>query len=147
MRVKDIVWTAEGMDVYIRSSKTIQFRERTIVVPVLVSPNSLLCPCRFLHSYMAWAMLKPEDLLFPYTYNMFASRLQRLCKQAGLVGVYSTHSLRRGAATFLSKFLPLHDVKAYGDWKSWAVLLYISDNYANRRLKDKVVARELSAYM
>ena len=146
LRAKDIKWTSEGVDISIRSSKTIQFKEKVIVVPVIESPGSALCPCGFLKQYMANARLDPDAPLFPYTYNAFAARFKRACREAGLVGNYTTHSLRRGAATFLASFLPLHVVKTYGDWASWAVLLYVSDNYKSRKGKDVLVADKLSKY-
>ena len=147
MLVKDIRWTTGGMDVIIRSSKTIQFRQRTVTVPVLSAGDSVLCPCGFMRKYISWAGLNVDSPLFPYSYQEFAARLKRLCITAGLRGVYGTHSLRRGAATFLSSFLPLHDVKTYGDWRSWSVLLYISDNYSTRKMKDSLVAERLSGYV
>ena len=146
IRNKDIVHTREGVDVCIRSSKTIQFRERKVIVPVIRASGSVLCPCAYLQYYMAGQDLQPEAPLFPYTYNMFSNRLKKVCIRAGLQGRFTTPSLRRGSATFLSSFLPMHVIKTYGDWKSWAVLLYISDNYAARKDKDYIVADKLSAY-
>ena len=146
MRVKDISWTMEGMDVTIRSSKTIQYRERSVVIPVVSSPASTLCPCGYMSHYLSSSDLEPESPIFPYTYNVFSSKLKKMCVKAGLVGNYTTHSLRRGSATFLSTFLPLHTVRTYGDWKSWAVLLYVSDDYSARKNKDTLVASMLSPY-
>ena len=145
LQVKDISFTREGVDVTIRSSKTVQFRERTQLIPIIKAENSVLCPCRFLWSYVQQARLHPTSQLFPYSYSKFASLFKKLCSSAGLVGNYTTHSMRRGSATFLASFLPLHDVKSYGDWRSWSVLLYISDNYASRKIKDELVAQKLAA--
>ena len=147
MRVKDIIWKKGGCDVVIRSSKTIQFKERKLTVPLLESPGSVLCPCGYIRYYLNSYKCHPEMSLFQYTYSVFNKKLKSLCKTAGLQGNFSTHSLRRGSATFLSSFLPMHVVKTYGDWKSWAVLLYISDDYAARRQKDLLVAKELSNYV
>ena len=147
MRVKDLKWTPEGLDVTIRSSKTLQFRERLIVVPVVESPGSILCPCELIKSYLRRADLQPDSPLFPYTYSGFSGRFKRAVQSAGLMGRFTTHSLRRGSATFLSSFLPMHVVKTYGDWKSWAVLLYVSDNYSSRKVKDVLVAEQLAVYV
>ena len=146
MRKKDIVWTEVGMDVSIRSSKTIQFKERVVKVPVVKADNSKLCPCGYLKYYLSRLNIHAEEPLFPFTYNIFSSRLKKACTQAGLIGNFTTHSLRRGSATFLSTFLPMHVVKTYGDWRSWAVLLYISDDYSSRKAKDVLVADKLSLY-
>ena len=146
MKVKDLTWTTDGIDVCIRSSKTIQFKQRVVRVPVLRSSGSVLCPCDYLRQYLSMARLHPESPLFPFTYGGFSHRLKKLCLEAGLEGNFTTHSLRRGSATFLSEFLPMHIVKTYGDWKSWSVLLYISDDYSTRRHKDVLVANKLSMY-
>ena len=146
MKVKDLRWTDTGMDVTIRSSKVIQFKERVVLVPIVKASGSILCPCDYLRYYISRAGLKPESALFPYTYSGFSSKLKKTCEQAGLVGNYTSHSLRRGSATFLSSFLPLHVIKTYGDWRSWSVLLYISDSYTDRKEKDLLVAERLLEY-
>ena len=145
IRKQDIVFTDSGVDIHIRSSKTVQFKERAQLIPV-VRANSVLCPVSYLQMYLSRANLAPTDYLFPYSYNRFASLFKGLCQLGGLEGNYTTHSMRRGSATFLSSFLPLHDVKVYGDWKSWAVLLYISDSYTSRKYKDHLVASKLSEF-
>ena len=147
LRVRDITFWEGGMDFIIRSSKTIQYQERTQKVPVVESPGSQLCPVVPLQIYLDRANLKPNDSLFNFTYKSFSARLKLACEKANLVGDYNTHSLRRGSATYLASFLPLHEVKKYGDWKSLAVLLYISDTYKMRCNKDKVVAKNLQMFV
>ena len=147
MRVKDVSFWEGGADITIHSSKTLQFKERKHVIPVVRAQGSPLCPVRALSLYMVRSGLRPSDYIFPYTYKTFSTKLKALCVEAGLVGDYSTHSLRRGSATYLSTFLPLHEVKRYGDWKSLAVLLYISDNYKARRSKDALVAAHLGVFV
>ena len=106
----------------------------------------MLCPCEFLRYDVSRSTRHQEDPLFSFSYNGFSSKLKKTCQLAGLVGNFSSHSLRRGSATFLSDFLPLHTVKAYGDWKSWSVLLYVADSYSARKVKDRLVADRLSVY-
>ena len=145
--VGDVTFTPGGMDITVRSSKTIQFRERLQVIPVVKAGNSVLCPVAYLRSYLAAAGLPRDSPLFPYTYNRFSSLFKNVCFKAGLKAKYTTHSMRRGSATFLSTFLPLHVVKTYGDWRSWAVLLYTyTDTYTTRKEKDALVASKLSMY-
>ena len=145
LKTCDIIVTDSGMDVIMRSSKTIQFKERVNKIPVVSSP-SVLCPVSVLQDYIASSKRKSTSPLFGYSYNAYNSRLKSECKDIGLVGHYSTHSVRRGAATYLSTFMPLHDVKTYGDWKSWAVLLYLADSYSTRQSKDVLVADNLANY-
>ena len=118
------------------------------MIPVVEAPGSILCPVRFLRRVFELAPGQPGGPLFhkgglPYTYNYYAKQLKLLCARVGLIGDYGTHSVRRGSATFLSTSMPLHDVKRYGDWKSWAVLLYLSDDYATRKDKEARVAKNL----
>ena len=146
IQVRDIEFTDCGMDLTIRSSKTIQFRERVNVVPVVESKDSVLCPVAVLRDYLAARPRKPTDPLFGVSYSTYSSKFSSMCKAIGLEGQYTTHSVRRGAATYLASFLPLHDVKTYGDWRSWAVLIYLSDTYDSRKYKDAVVADKLSVF-
>ena len=141
LRVRDVKFWLGGMDISVHSSKTIQFKERVQCIPIIQSTGSVLCPVRSLRHYITMSGLSGMDRLFPYTYKIFSTRLHLACTKAGLVGDFATHSLRRGSASFLATFLPLHEVKQYGDWKSWSVLLYISDNYQSRIRKDVEVAR------
>ena len=147
LQVGDIKFREGGFDLTIRSSKTVQFRERINVVPVQESPSSLLCPVRVLRDYLTKSKKLSTSPLFKMNYNVYAARLKKACKAIGLVGQYTTHSIRRGAASYLATFLPLHDVKTYGDWRSWAVLLYLSDTYDSRRSKDDVVAGRLAEFV
>ena len=143
--VKDVVFHNQGMDIYMRSSKTIQYKERVNKIPVIKS-SSVLCPVNILRQYISSSKRGDGDPLFGYSYNRYNSRLKTACTDIGLKGHFSTHSVRRGSATYLSSFLPIHEVKTYGDWKSWAVLLYLADSYESRLDKDKLVAEELSVF-
>ena len=125
----------------VRSSKTIQSRERQFVIPVVKSPGCVLCPGRWVRKLIQRLSLSPSDPIFmevtpharPFTYNVYNNQLKSVCAKAGLVGQFSTHSLRRGGATFLSSIgIPLQDIRVYGDWKSWSVLLYLSDTKDSR---------------
>ena len=129
------------------SSKTIQFKKRVNRIQVLESPGSILCPVGYLKTYLKAASRSPSQSLFTYSYGAYNNKLKLACKDIGLKGQYSTHSVRRGSASYLSTFLPLHDVKSYGDWKSWAVLLYLADTYASRKSKDQLVSEKLCEFV
>ena len=145
LHVRDIIWTPTGMDVIINSSKTVQYREHKEIIPV-VRASSSLCPIMPLKVFLSMSRRQPSSTLFGLTYAKYSTRLKAACSSLGLVGKYSTHSVRRGAASFLATFMPLHDVKRYGGWKSWAVLLYLSDTYDTRIVKDQLVAEKLAAF-
>ena len=105
-----------------------------------------MCPVQVIKDYVSSSGRTGTDPLFSFTYNSYNSKLKDVCTGIGLSGHYSTHSVRRGSASYLATFMPIHDVKAYGDWRSWAVLLYLSDTYASRKSKDCVVASELAKF-
>lgn len=151
---KDIVFTSYGLCLTLFSSKTIQFSERKVTVPVISSKGSILCPVFWIRKYLKHVNVSADDPLFvtpgsktPVSYKWFSSRLKSLLTSANLVGNYSSHSLRRGAATFLSRIgLPLHDIKTFGDWKSLSVLLYLSGDVKTRLIKDATVAKNLRSF-
>lgn len=132
LRHSQIKFTEYGMTITIVSSKTIQSRERTVRIPIVESPGSLLCPVRWLKVYLKLCSVPINGPLFldlksgnPLSYHKFSGRLKSLVKQAEVPGRITCHSLRRGSATYLSRLgLLLHDVKMYRDWKSLSVLFF-----------------------
>lgn len=151
---KDLLLTKYGLCLTLRSSKTIQFAEREVLIPVIASRGSVLCPVYWIKKYLARVNVKSEEPLFiipgsrsAMSYKWFSSRLSTLLASSGLVGNYTSHSLRRGAATYLSRIgLPLHDIKTFGDWRSLSVLLYLSGDIKTRLIKDVSVARSLRKF-
>lgn len=149
-----VEFTTYGACLKITSSKTIQCRERLVKVPIVKSRGSLLCPIRWLRKYLSRVPVNPGAPLFlmpkslkPMSYSYFSGRLKRAITEAGLVGRYTSHSLRRGSATYLSRLgLPLHDIKLFGDWRSLSVLLYLSWDVQTRLMKDSGVAKCLEKY-
>lgn len=149
-----VEFTDYGVLISIASSKTIQFRERLVKIPIVKSPGSVLCPVRWLKVYLELCKVPDKGPLFldyesrkPLSYHKFSERLKQLVKVAHIPGRITCHSLRRGSATYLSRLgLPLHDVKMYGDWKSLSVLLYLADDTETRLIKDYPVARSLSLF-
>ena len=66
MKVKDISFWRGGMDVVINSSKTIQYRERKQLIPVIQAFGSPLCPVDYLKEYIIQSGLGPAESVFPY---------------------------------------------------------------------------------
>lgn len=153
---KHVKFTDYGLCLLLESSKTIQYKERSVLIPVVASPGSVLCPVRWLKVYLKRVDVSPSSPLFvnpsdkskPISYKFFASKLSKCLKAAGLNGNYTSHSLRRGCATYLSRLgLPLHDIKSYGDWCSLSVLLYLSSDITTRLGKDYPVAKSFQRYI
>ena len=117
-----------------RWSKTIQFGERILQSPLPRLHNSVLCPvsaylmmCRKIH-------MNDDDPLFshssgkPITYSMFQNKLKAIISLLGLdPNMFSTHSFRRGFATFAFRnHVSADEIQILGDWKSDVYKRYIS---------------------
>ncbi len=126
-----------GFNLTIKKSKTIQSRDREVIIPFIKIYNSPLCPVQALMSHLLCNKPKSTEPLFSFQYNdekdvltqyMFDMQLKKILSFCNLSSKdYSGHSFRRGGAThaFLSG-LPTEFIKAQGDWKSDAYTKYIS---------------------
>ena len=123
----------------LRDTKTIQFGERVLRLPLPTIPGDPLCPTAALHLYMEVTADRPRDTqLFgyvdrrtgqwiPLTHSVFVARIKDLVRLAGWdPAAYAGHSLRRGGATFAFSEAHLHPllIKALGDWLSNAFMRY-----------------------
>jgi hypothetical protein len=133
LRVRDLRVCDKGMYLQVRSSKTIQFRERVHTVVLPYFPNHPLCPVTALKNFLSLTgRRRPDESLFdvalaPLSASAFRSRLARVLALLNLSSAdYSTHSLRRGGATWLcTAGVPLHVIKVLGDWHSDCVFRYL----------------------
>lgn len=126
-------------------SKTIQFGERSLQIPLVHNPSSPLCP---VSAYQSMCqnfkvskdspafMIQCDGKLKPVSYYMFNTFLKKCISQIGLEpSHFSTHSLRRGGATWAFKSgVPSELIQLQGDWKSSAYKLYL--RYG---LEDKII--------
>ena len=120
----------------IRWSKTIQFKERILRVPVLPAHNKAICPVYWSHYMVHKIQANPQDPLLTIPSNkgklsLSANQLiTRIRKWLKLIGedsaLYSLHSLCRGGATFAYRAnLELEMIRTLGDWSSDAFKRYI----------------------
>lgn len=104
-----------GLMLLVCWSKTIQYRNRTLLVPVLKIDHSKLCLHRaIVHAFKSLAshdsaklQNSPDfvhtsgDQVKPLTYTTFTTKLKKLLEQCGFnSSQYSGHSFRCGGATF-----------------------------------------------
>jgi integrase len=119
------------MEVSIRWSKTIQFRERTLIIPLPILPNlHPLCPSWAIINYfkltpgappLGPAFIVPQGVASsPLTYPTFIKSLNLSLNKSGInSSEYSGHSFRRGGASWaLQAGLPSDVIQLLGDWKS-----------------------------
>ena len=119
-----------------RYAKNIQFQQEQLTIPLMVNPDRRICPVYWL-DFMLWDTpalpsdpvyaLSRKDGIVAMSYPQYTGILRKWLQMAGYPAKkYSTHSLRRGGATWASrKGLPGHVIKMMGAWKSQAYLKYI----------------------
>ncbi|PJE78160.1 hypothetical protein CI610_02910 [invertebrate metagenome] len=150
-----VVFTPDGAVLSVNWTKTIQFRQRTLAIPLPRINRSPLCPAQALllsfkisptSSYVCpLFMYRQGEKLLPLTYAMFISRLKQCLATAGLdPSLYSGHSFRRGGATFaLECGLSPDMIQSQGDWKSLAYQRYLDPSLSARHLVVKTMASHI----
>lgn len=128
-------FTPYGMLVTVKKSKTIQFRQRQVDVPVCFG-GGIFCIVQLLRDYFEHFPTVPtapilssfsEGSLMCVNYPQALSMLKRWGLEAGLQKKIGMHSLRRGAATLMSLGgFSLEDIKDRVDWRSATVLQYLA---------------------
>lgn len=138
----NITFSKQGAVIRVSWSKTIQYQDRDLVIPLPFIPTSPLCPSSAL--YLSVSQSSP-NLLSPFqyqshgshsilTYPTFLSLLRSLLERLGYpCSLYSGHSFRRGGASFaLESGAPGELVQTQGDWRSDAYKFYIDPSFAAR---------------
>lgn len=133
---KFLTW---GTLITIRWSKTIQFRERVVEIPLPCIPRSKLCPTTAIMHAFGFTPPTPSSQAFNwvdkplaaphmFTYSMFLTKLRDHLTLMGLnPKTYAGHSFRRGGASFAYQSgVPLELIKALGDWRSDTILIYLT---------------------
>lgn len=129
-----------GTLVSIRWSKTIQFRERVVEIPLPCIPGSVLCPTSAItNAFRFTAPFSTRDLqafnwvdssrvVHVFTYSAFVSKLRSHLSALGVdPKLYAGHSFRRGGASFAYQSgVPIELIKALGDWRSDTILIYLT---------------------
>ena len=118
---------------YVGFSKTNQFGNRDLVIPIPGNSDPVLDPVRHLSDLFSRVSVHSDAPAFSYSdsghvsYTSFTQRLKNLLVRAGYdADAYSGHSFRRGGATFLySCGGTALQVQASGDWSSSCFTRYL----------------------
>ena len=134
----DISFSKYILNVVIRASKTIQFADRKLQLPIPgAKPWNVLCPVQAMLLYVQGAQSRESnDPLFitsdgrmrrPLTATVFAQRLKSVLSSLGVnAQSYATHFCRRGGASWAYRLDdPVDTIKVIGDWRSLAYQRYI----------------------
>ena len=144
----DFTFTSWGLIIAIRWSKTIQFRQRTLLIPMLRIPGHPLCPWVALKTYFntipthdaSPAFMTPDARgnLKTLTHSTLGSQLHRVLTLAGYQSsLYATHSLRRGGATFASGLQNVSSaqIQLQGDWQTAASMSRYTSSSLSQRME------------
>jgi len=147
----NISFTPQGAIIQVTWSKTIQYQNRVLQIPLPFIPHSKLCP-----STALWLSINQisnnNPSPFQYldkgfatilTYPVFCSYLRFCLDSLGFDSSrYSGHSFRRGGATFaLESGVPADLVQAQGDWRSDAYKIYIDPSFVGRKAVAEAMAK------
>ena len=120
----------------IKWSKTNQYRERKLLLPLVRNYKTILCPV-FWFNYMTKRIPAPpsapafcyikNNKLVPIIYKEAQEQMREWLSALGeRASAYSMHSLRRGGClTAFEANLPSLAIKTLGDWASDCYLTYI----------------------
>lgn len=152
LTMDDIVFCDWGFQITVNSSKTIQFKERSFVIPIRYCVGDL-CVASQLKLYFERFPRRSTDPVLglckngvtkPISYNIAISLLKKWCGMAGIHKDVGFHSLRRGAASHMHSIgVSLVDIKTAGDWQSMCVLRYLSVSSDRRKEMERKFASSL----
>ena len=119
--------------IHVTFSKTIQFCQRDLIIPIPANNHGTLDLYRHLEMLFDTVNVPGDAPAFSYsstqfiTYRGFTERLKILLSKAGLSpDLYSGHSFRRGGASFLhSVGGSVLQIQAAGDWSSHCFTRYL----------------------
>ena len=149
---EDILAYPWGLGLRIKWSKTMQYHERTLIVPLPLSVDHPLCPSSaILHAFQTSSAAPLQgpaftycvgDQIVPLTYHKFLKVLKETLTRANInCSCMAAHSFRRGGASWaLSVGVPGEMIQILGDWRSNAYQQYLNlplsvkANYAHHLL-------------
>jgi hypothetical protein len=140
---KDIVICDVGLIVVLKWSKTNQYGQRRLRIPIVSVPNSPLCPVSAYKNMLHLVPAPPSSPAFVYpsshslvsvTHHSFTSHLRHLLSQSGFSPQgYSGHSFRRGGATWAFRIgVPGELIQLHGDWRSDAYKVYLEVDFSTK---------------
>ena len=155
LKRKDFRFHNWGMVIRITKSKTIQFSERELCIPIARCHNTQLCAVYWTELHFQQLVASPDAVAFriptaggssPLTYYIYEKTLKIFVERAGLDPIkFSSHSLRRGGCTFLAMSgASLEEIRTRGDWSSDAIFSYLKTPFVERVLHDIQFASLLS---
>ena len=146
-----------GMLVHVRSTKTLQFNEYVLDIPVHYVSDSVFCAASMVKQHLMDFPASPDSPVFmrktsqgvsPILYGDLLFFIKKLSSRIGLEqSKYGSHSLRRSGAQFLHELkIPLSYIMSLGDWASMSVLSYLVTPDSRKHAIQGAVGLALSAF-
>ena len=137
-------------------AKNIQNHNRINKIPIVAIPGSILCPvkafinmCKLVpaQSHQPAFLLCGRTGLAPVTYKQFNDKIKALITACGgNASLFSTHSFRRGGATFAFRAqVPDSLIAMQGDWASDCYKRYLDMNLADKSSVAFRVSKQIKA--
>ena len=153
LKFEDVEWHPWGVVFRIGKTKTIQFKQYELRIPVAEVKGHKLCLVsilKLLVRYSGTSVGRPllgwyeKHRFKPASYSWFMSKLKGTCARVGLVGKFGTHSFRHGGATTLAMIgVSLSQISKRGDWRSMCVLRYLNRPFGNIVVEEKAWCKKL----
>ncbi len=154
---RDLQLSEDILTIRLRYTKTIQFGERQLTLPLVRVPGSPLCPVSAVSLMFQRVPAPPSAPAFVFpcgralwtlTHTSFVGYLRHFLQLAGhSPRKYSGHSFRKGGATFAATCsVPDHMIKFHGDWRSAAFERYITLPLSTRTSVTRAMAQKLAAH-
>ena len=140
----DLWWNGDILMVIIRWSKTLQYRQKELELPLVPANTVQVCAVYWIKYLKCLTKPKIDDPLLSYpsggklvplTYDKLGKMYRTWLSQLGITQLdnYTLHGLRRGGANHaLTVGICGEDVQLMGDWKSQAYMEYIDLNMERR---------------
>ena len=147
-----VSFSPSGAVISVDWSKTIQYSQRVLSIPLPFIKNSPMCPSTSL--YLTQNLVpgaRPNSSPFQYplgstvqvlTYSKFLLLLQDFLRGLHIdPKSYSGHSFRRGGASFaLECGVPAELIQSQGDWRSNAYQAYLDPSFKSRQQVSNVLS-------
>ena len=154
----DIFTSHDFLLVALRWSKTNQSGGRVVQVPLLPVAGHPLCPVSAFHSMCRLSPASDRDpafgvhkgkKFFPLTYSQFQSYLGIVVNAVKLnASGFSTHSFRRGGATWAFKAqVPSDLIQIHGDWASDAYKVYLECDLEQRAKVAEMMGNNIQSFV
>lgn len=150
---QDIRIYMNAVVVDIKWSKTVQFNEKLLQVPLLPVADVDICPVSWVLELLRQVPGEPMDPVFavvernklvPVSYSQLRTRMKNWTNRLNLTNIRLTpHSMRRGGSTYAHRInISADAVQLIGDWASDAYKRYYTWSFKKRYDALKVMAEK-----